>query len=99
MQPEQIYSELRNVAEKLGITVSEQNLRKNRIHVKSGLCKVKDKTVFVMDKHETIYGKNRLLASCLQELEHEDLYVVPAVRALLEKPIRKRTTHGETEPR
>lgn len=90
MQPEQIYLELRQLAEKLGILVSEHNLRKTGIHVKSGLCKVRDKTIFVMDKHETIYGKNRILASCLREMDHENIYVVPTVRALLDKPNRKK---------
>ena len=49
MKPEQIYQELKDLAEKLEITVSEQNLRTAGIKVKSGLCKVKGKNLFVMD--------------------------------------------------
>ena len=85
MKPEQIYQELKDLTEKLGIIVSEQNLRKTSISVKSGLCKVKRKQFFIMDKHKSIHKKNKLLASLLKELPHEDIYVVPAVRELISK--------------
>jgi hypothetical protein len=85
MKPEQIYQELRDLAEKLEITVSEQNLRNAGIKVKSGLCKVRGKTMFIMDKHKSIHKKIDALASQLAEFPHEDLYVMPAIRELLEK--------------
>ena len=82
MKPEQIYQELKDLAEKLGITVSEQNLRKTGISVKSGICKVKGKQIFIMDKHKSIIKKNEILTSFLKEMPHEDIYVIPAVREL-----------------
>ena len=85
MKPEQIYQELKDLAEKLGITVSEQNLRKSGINVKSGLCKVKGKQIFIIDKHKSIYKKNVILTFLLKELPHENIYVVPAVRDLISK--------------
>jgi len=85
MKPEQIYQELKDLAEKLGIAVSEQNLRKSGISVKSGLCKVKGKQIFVMDKHKSINNKNIILTSFIKELPHENIYVVPAVRELISK--------------
>ena len=36
MKPDNIYQELKDLAEKLNITVAEQNLRKTGIHVNSG---------------------------------------------------------------
>ncbi|MEA3437096.1 MAG: hypothetical protein U9R43_11565 [Thermodesulfobacteriota bacterium] len=83
MKPEQIYQELKDLVEKLGITVSEQNLRKTGIIIKSGICKVKGKQIFIMDKHKSIHKKNVILTSFLKELPHEDIYVVPAVRDLI----------------
>jgi len=85
MKPEQIYQELKDLAEKLGIAVSEQNLRKSGISVKSGLCKVKGKQIFIIDKHKSIYKKNVILTLLLKELPHENIYVVPAVRELISK--------------
>ena len=85
MKPEQIYQELKDLAEKLGITLSEQNLSKSGINVKSGLCKVKNKQIFIMDKHKSIQNKIIILTSVIKELPHEDIYVVPAVRELISK--------------
>jgi len=85
MKPEQIYQELKELAEKLEVTVSEQNLRTAGIKVKSGLCKVKGKNLFIMDKHKSIRKKNKILASKLAEMPNENIYIVPAVREMLEK--------------
>jgi len=85
MKPEQIYQELKDLAEKLEITVSEQNLRTAGIKVKSGLCKVKGKNLFIMDKHKSIHKKIDTLASQLAIFPHEDLYLMPAIREILEK--------------
>ena len=90
MKPEQLYQELKDLAEKMGIDVREQNLRKTGIHVNSGLCKVKEKDVFIMDKHESLHGKNKLLAACLCEFPHEEIYILPVVREFLVKH-RKRS--------
>ena len=85
MKPDQLYQELKDLAEKLQITVSEQNLRKAGVRVESGLCKVKGKYIYVMDKHKSMYRKNIILARCLNTMTHEDVYVVPAVRDFLTK--------------
>ena len=85
MKPEQIYQELIDLAEKLEITVSEQNLRKTGVKAKSGLCKVKGKYLFIMDKHKSIHKKINLLSSQLAPMPHEDVYIVPAVRELLDR--------------
>ena len=85
MKPEQVYQELIDLAEKLEITVSEQNLRKMGVKAKSGLCKVKGKYRFIMDKHKSIRKKIDLLSSHLAHMPHENIYIVPAVRELLDK--------------
>ncbi len=83
MKPDQLYQELKELAEKLNITVSEQNLRKTGIKVKSGLCKVKAKYVFVMDKNKSVHKKIEVLASCLSKIPNDDIYVVPILREIL----------------
>ena len=85
MKPEQIYEELINLAEKLEITVSEQNLRKTGVKAKSGLCKVKGKYLFIMDKHKSIHKKVDLLSEHLAAMHNENIYIIPAVRELLAK--------------
>ena len=85
MKPEQLFQELKDLAEKLEITVLEQNLRTSGIRVKSGFCKVKGKDLFVIDKHKTLHQKNVLLASFLATMPHENIFIVPAVREFLDR--------------
>jgi hypothetical protein len=85
MKPEKLYQELKDLADKLNITVSEQNFRKSGIRVKSGMCKVRGKDMIILDKNKSVYKKNKILAICLSQMPHEDLYIVPAVRDWLQK--------------
>ena len=85
MKPEQIYQELIDLAEKLDITVSEQNLRKTGVKAKSGLCKVKGKYLFIMDKHKKIHKKIEILSESLATIPRESIYIKPAIRELLDK--------------
>jgi len=85
MKAEHLYQELKDLAEKLEVTVSEKNLRTVGLPVKSGLCRVNGQHLFVMDKHLSVHKKNSLLSACLAKMDHENLYLVPAVREYLEK--------------
>lgn len=85
MKPDQLYQELLSLAERLQVTVSEQNLKTSGVKVKSGFCKVRGQKMYVMDKHKSVHDKIRLLATQLAAIPHDDLYIKPAVRELLEK--------------
>lgn len=85
MKPDQLYQELKDLAERMQITVSEQNLKASGIKVQSGLCTLKGKNLFIMDKHKSLHKKIRILASQLAKMPHEEIYIVPAVRELLDK--------------
>lgn len=92
MKPEQLYRHLIELAEKLNITVSEQNLRNTPgIKVKSGYCIVKGNQMFIMDKHRNIRDKTAILAAFLSKSALEDIYVVPAVRDVLSKYTNEKT--------
>ena len=84
MKTEQTYQDLKELAEKLGVNVSEQNLRSTGIKVKSGLCKVKGKNVLIIDKNISFQDKNEILASCLSKMPYEDIFIVPALRKHLD---------------
>jgi len=85
MKPQQVYEALKDLAEKLDMTVSEQNLRHAGIRARSGLCIIKGKQLFIIDKHASIQKKTDLLADCLSRMPHEDIYVVPAIREILQE--------------
>ena len=94
MSPEQIYQHLTELAERLQISVSEQNFRQTGVRVQSGLCTVKGKRVFVMDKNISIHKKIRLLAECIGQMPIDDVFMVPALREAIEKYIPKQGSEG-----
>ena len=89
MKPEKLYQELKDLGEKIGIHVSEQNFRiTTGIRVKSGFCKVKDQDHCIIDKHLKLNKKIEILAECLNENAAEaieGLFMVPAVREYMER--------------
>ena len=85
MNAEQTYQELKDLAEKLGINVSEQSFRNSGIKVTSGLCKVKGQNLLIIDKHKSIHKRIQIMASHLARIPHENVFIVPAIRELLEQ--------------
>jgi len=96
MKPEQLYQELKSVAEKLGLVVKEQNFRNTGIHVRSGSCKVKDQFQCIIDKHLKLHLKVEALAECLSQMPLESIYIVPTVRDFLDS-FKPRTVKDESE--
>lgn len=97
MKPDKLFQELKDLAEKLGIIVSEQNFRNTGIHVNSGYCKVKDKDHCIINKHLKTKQKIEVLGECLSIFSHDDIYTMPAVREFLEsfKPIQPENKKAE----
>ncbi len=72
LKPEELYRHLKELAEKMNITVCEQSFRNAGIHVRSGLCKIKGQDYFIMNKD-------------LAQLPHEEIFVLPVIRDLFSK--------------
>jgi hypothetical protein len=85
MKPEEMYQQLKELAERLNITVSEQNLRKSGMSVQSGFCIVKKRKLLILDKTKPTFDKNTLIASVLKREIHDDIYIMPAVRDFIQK--------------
>jgi flagellar hook-associated protein FlgK len=85
MSPEKLYQHLKELSEKLGVTVAEQSFKQVNLAVKSGFCRVKGKDMFIMDRNLPVAKKNSILASFLKDQPHENEFVPPAVRAVLDR--------------
>lgn len=96
MKADQLLEELKLLAEKLGIEVSEQNFRTTGISVKSGFCKVKGNHHFLIDKHLKLSKKVEVLAEYLAQLPMETVFMVPALREYLEL-YRAKTTPADSK--
>jgi hypothetical protein len=81
----QIYQHLVEVAGKTGIRVAEQNLRATGVNAKSGLCRIRDESVFIMDKRLTANEKIELLTECLRQMPLDEIYIMPAIRNILNR--------------
>ena len=90
MNPEQIFQELKDLAEKLDVTVAEHSFRSSTIPVKSGYCLIKERMHCIIDKHMSLKKKSAVLAQTLAELPHENVFVVPAVRDFIKRHERKK---------
>jgi len=98
MKPEQLYQELKHLAEKLNLQVLEQNFRTTGIHVKSGYCKVKGKDHCIIDKHLRVNQKMEVLGECLSVLPHESVFAIPAVREYLDRFKAFSEAQGDSDP-
>jgi hypothetical protein len=83
MKPEQIYQGLKDLADRLGIIVSEQKLSTESLKVKSGLCKIRGQLVLILDKQLSVYKKSAILAACLSDMPHDAIFMIPAIREFL----------------
>ena len=85
MKPEEMYQHLKELAERLNITVSEQNLRKSGVNAQSGFCIIKNRKLFILDKTKSTFEKNTIVASFLSKAITDDIYIMPAVREFIQK--------------
>jgi hypothetical protein len=85
MKADRLYQELKDLAEKLKIEVTEQNFRATRVNAVSGLCKVKGKSLFLIDKHKSLSKRIQILSEFLGQMPCSDIYMLPAVREHLAK--------------
>jgi len=85
MKPEEMYQHLKELTEKLNITVSEQNLRKSGVNAQSGFCIVKNRKIFILDKTRSTFDKSTILASFLNKAINEEIYIMPAVREFIQQ--------------
>ena len=85
MKQEQIYQELIELLEKFNVTVLEQNFKATRTKTRGGFCIVKNEKFFILDKDLRISHKIDLMLNYIRTLPHDDIFVVPVVRALLKK--------------
>lgn len=85
MNPEQLYQHLKDLSEKLGISVLEQSFKQAGLPVKSGHCRVKGKEMYIMDRSLPLMKKNQALTAFLKGQPHENIFMPPAVRELLSR--------------
>ncbi len=97
MNTDRLYQELKDLSERLGVEVSEQNFRATGIKARSGYCVVKGRPMFLLDKNKRLQRRIQILSEFLGEMVTEDVFIIPAVREHLAK-FRKTETREDRQP-
>ena len=85
MNADRLYQELKDLSERLGIEVSEQNFRATGIKARSGYCIIRGTPMFLIDKNKRLQRRIAILSEFLGCRISEDVFMVPAVREHLDK--------------
>jgi len=85
MEPEKTYQYLEDLAEKVGISIRYEDLSSAELTAKSGLCKIKGRYLYIMDTSRDLTKRIELLSQCLSRMDLEGIYIVPAIRDLIER--------------
>ncbi|MDZ7373357.1 MAG: hypothetical protein ONB23_05240 [candidate division KSB1 bacterium] len=80
MKAEELLQELESCAQRLGVEV-----RREKGDFEGGLCRVKDRRLIILNEKSPLTRQLRLLARELARLEVDEVYLVPAVRKLIEE--------------
>lgn len=84
MEPEVLWSLLRDLARRAGIEVRLENLGGGEDHVsQGGLCRVGGRMVAFVDRRLAPLGRARQLGRALNRLDLEGVYLKPALRQFL----------------
>jgi hypothetical protein len=80
MKKEKLYYEFEELGQRLGVKII-----KGKGNFTGGICTVKDETVIVVNKMKPIEHRLKILATSFLEYNLDDIYMIPALRAFIEK--------------
>jgi len=99
MEPEKTYQYLEDLAELLGISIRYDDFCDPEVTPTSGLCKVRGQRFYIMDRSKTLSEKISLLSQCLCRMDLDGLYLLPAIRELLNATRMTTEAHYPPEQR
>jgi hypothetical protein len=79
-----ILQRLEELAEVLGVKVLYENLSQEEFVIRSGSCTLRGQLLVVIDHQLPPADRIRVLADCLARFDLSTIYLVPAVRDLIE---------------
>jgi len=85
MKTEVLYQHLEDLLERVGISIVYDDLCDGQGRAASGLCRVKGRRVYIMDRAKDLPERISLLKQCLSEVDLDEVYVLPALREFLEE--------------
>jgi hypothetical protein len=84
MNEDVLLNQLEELAEKLGISVRDENINIEESSSTGGLCRIEGKYVLILNSKVTGKEKNQVIIKALQQFDLSDIYIKPIIRELLE---------------
>ena len=79
-----ILQQLEELAERLGVKVIYESLSQEEFVIRSGTCTLRGQLLALIDQKLSAADRIRVLADCLARFDLSTIYLVPAVRELIE---------------
>jgi hypothetical protein len=79
-----LLQQLEELAERIGVKVLYESLDQQEFVVKSGTCTLRGQLVAIIDRGLTPGDQIRVLADCLARFDLSTVYLIPAVRELID---------------
>jgi hypothetical protein len=81
---------LETLAARLEIEVRYENLADDEVTIHSGGCKLQDRNLILIDLHQPLVERARLLARELSRYDLENFYILPRVRDFIQASSREK---------
>ncbi|MFP4474276.1 MAG: hypothetical protein ACLFOY_01870 [Desulfatibacillaceae bacterium] len=82
---EAMFGALADLAERFGVEVRERVLKAPGVNVQSGLCQVRGRPMLILERKLPLSDKISVMAEALAGMPVDEVYLMPAVRDLLER--------------
>ena len=87
MDEDTIIEQLEELIERFDVHIRHEAIKQDEdsINVVGGLCLLKGEYVLIINSKATIEDKIRALGMALKQFDHEKIYMLPALRELLDR--------------
>lgn len=100
MDQDAIIDQLEELAERFGIQIRYEPIKQDEdlVRVVGGLCLLRGEYVLIIDSKAAMGDKIRTFAEALRHFDLDQIYIKPAIRALLDKvPLHHRLVTTKEE--
>lgn len=85
MNDQALLEQLEELADRLSIAVRYENIAREDAYGRGGICRIKGQYVLFVHSRATLREKIRIIARSLRRFDLGDMYVIPALRELLDR--------------
>ena len=87
MDENSILDQLEELIERFGVKIRHEAIRQDEysVHVIGGLCLLKGEYVLIVNSKAAIRDKIWALGTALKQFDHDQIYIRPVLRELLER--------------